>query len=241
MKKLFILLSLTGVVFVIETTYKLINKTQSFKKSNKEKVENNPCTLEPFIGKKAYKKKEAEPVMAQEIRYADPVEVMALMSYLLEIDPATSNDVKNFIQNPEEMPVPIFSNFVSMSSNWIVREKLPALQTIDVKSTNQLAQKIKSDSIASAEFNENLKERESTYPEIKIKDGMIKTEIAVESAKKFCPVEYDVSQRPKIVLIRNFYLITLWQHRKTNLSTSFYAAHIQIDAYTGEVLSIQTR
>ena len=97
------------------------------------------------------------------------------------------------------------------------------------------------DAEAAKEFSKNLKEREQAYPTIEPKPEMISVAQAVEIAKKASPAEFDDNQRPEVNLIRDFFLVTLWEHRRPHFPATIHVANIMVNAYSGEVLSVQVQ
>ncbi|MDF7807913.1 hypothetical protein P4E94_10730 [Pontiellaceae bacterium B12219] len=105
----------------------------------------------------------------------------------------------------------------------------------------KIYRKYETDEEAAKEFEKNLLQREQSYEPIEPEEGMIPVQEAVAVAMKACPVEFDADQKPKVSLIRDFYLIFLWEHRRPYHSGTYHVANITIDAYSGEVRSVQVR
>ena len=87
-------------------------------------------------------------------------------------------------------------------------------------------------------FEENLKLRESQYPEVKPKEGMISISKAESIAVAHVQGGFDKTQKAKVELIENVYKVTLWKHRQPTLSQTGFAAIVDVDAWTGEIINL---
>lgn len=107
--------------------------------------------------------------------------------------------------------------------------------------STKMYKKYKNDAEAAEIFEKNLRKREQSYELTEPKEDMIPVQEAISVAMEACPVEFDASQKPKVNLIRDFYLIFLWEHRRPNTDGTYHVASITIDAYSGEVRTVQVR
>jgi hypothetical protein len=124
----------------------------------------------------------------------------------------------------------------------IKRMKVPLkMNTGPTRKPNPVYKLYETDEEAAEEFEKNLRKRELAYESIEPNEGMIPVQEAVAAATKACPVEFDSDQKPKVSLIRDFYLIFLWEYRRPYTDGTYHVASITIDAYSGEVRSVQVR
>lgn len=180
------------------------------------------------------------------IEYANPTDVEALIASFLEIDPSLSNDLNAFILDPTSMQASVYSNFVALASNWEVREKIPLAIPSDTEASRDrrptpIYKTYETDEKAAEEFEKNLQEREQSYELVEPEPDMISVQKAITSAMEACPVEFDPDQKPKVSLIRDFYLVFLWEHRRPFNDGTFHVASITVDAYSSEALTVQVR
>ena len=251
MKKLLITLGSVTIVALGFIVLKLSTEDQrpTSKYIQTDTITNDVQTASPATGEETSETSRNQkinvirPVSGE---YANPAEVIALIDHFLAIDPALSNDLHAFIMDPASMPVSVYSNFSAMASGWEVREKISLSNssgtgTNTVRNPAPVYLKHDKEDQAKAAFEINLKNRERNYPVIEPAEGMIPVQEAVTAAMKACPVEFDPDQKPKVNLIRDFYLVFLWAHRRPYTDGTYHAASITIDAYSGEVRTVQTR
>lgn len=106
---------------------------------------------------------------------------------------------------------------------------------------SKMYRRYETDKEADEEFEKNLLKREQSYDSIEPAEGMISVQDAARVAMNACPVEFDAEQKPKVSLVRDFYLIFLWEHRRPYTDGTYHAASITVDAYSGEVRTVQIR
>jgi hypothetical protein len=87
------------------------------------------------------------------------------------------------------------------------------------------------------EYKGNLKARESKYPKITPRPGMIEPAEALKIAAEHNSGSYDIEQRPKIELDGDSYIVTFWKHRRPYLNTTGFYSITEINAWTGEIES----